>query len=77
MALMIILIIKFLFFSEEIIKASDGNFTYLFFGKLIRVVYVILVITIKELEISLGNSNLLPNKSPIRFKPLAQKKKTS
>lgn len=35
-----------------------------------------LTITIKDLKMNLGNSNLLVGKSSIRFKPSAQKRET-
>ena len=43
---------------------------------MIRIVYAMLAVTIKDLEICLGNSNLLLGKSTIQFKLSAQKGET-
>ena len=52
-------------------------FSLPFCGEMIRVVCVILVVAIKDLEVQLSNSNLPIRKSAIRFEPLAQKRKIS
>ena len=44
---------------------------------MIRVIYAIFAIAIKDLEVHLGNSNLLLRKSAIWFELLAQKSETS
>ena len=41
---------------------------------MIRVIYAIHAVTIEDLKMRLGNSNLLLRKSAIRFKPLTQKR---
>ena len=43
---------------------------------MIKVVYAILVVTIKNLKVYYGNANLLLGKSTIWFEPLAQKRET-
>ena len=43
---------------------------------MIRVVYAIFVVVIKDLEMDLGNSNLPLGKSAIQFKLSAQKGET-
>lgn len=59
----------------------DKNLTYdIFFyfcREIIKVVYTMLVVVIKNLEIYLSNSNLLTRKNAICFKFLVQKKETS
>lgn len=44
---------------------------------MIRFIYVILVITIKDLELQLDNSNLLTRKSAIWFESSAQKEESN
>ena len=44
---------------------------------MIRIVYTILTIAIKDLEMRYGNANLLLGKSIFQFELLAQKRKTS
>lgn len=60
---MIILAIKYFLFSEINSyslerKSHTSHFIYLFYKKIIRGIYTIFVITIKDLEICLGNFNL-------------------
>lgn len=59
----------------------DRNLTYPifhFFNRvIIRVVYTIFVIIIKDLKIHLINENLLLRKNAFWFEPLAQKRKIS
>lgn len=43
---------------------------------MIRVICAILAITIQDLEMQMGNSNLPLRKSVIRFEPLIQKEET-
>ncbi len=48
-----------------------------FYGEMIKIVYTILVIIIKILEIHFDTSNLSLEKNIIRFELLAQKEKTN
>ncbi len=78
---MIILAIKSFFFSGVDSyslrrKSHTSYFFHLFCGEMIRVVYAMLVIAIKDLVVRLCNSNLPLGKSAIRFEPLAHKGET-
>ena len=78
---MIILAIKFFFFSRANSyslgqKFHTFHFVLFFCGEMIRVICAILAVTIEDLEVRLGNSNLALGKSAIRFEPLAQKRDT-
>ena len=78
---MIVFAIKSFFFSGadsySLRRKPHTSYFFLFFcGEMIRVVYAMLAIAIKDLEMRLGNSNLLLGKSAIRFEPSAQKEET-
>lgn len=51
-------------------------FFFFFNGKMIKVVYAIIAITIKDLKMCFSNANLLLKKKVIYFEPLAQKEET-
>lgn len=70
---MIILAIKsYLFFDIDNYsfkqKSHMSHFFIFFCGEIIRVVYAMLILAIKDLKVRLGNSNLLFRKSAIWFK---------
>lgn len=78
---MIVLAIKsFLFSRTDSYSLRRKSYIFYFFlsfyKDLIKVVYAILVITIKDLEVRLGNLNLPPGKSAISFESLALKGET-
>lgn len=58
-------------------KSYISYFLLFFYRKIIRVVYAIFAIAIKDLEIHVDNLNLLLRKSIIWFESLAQKRETS
>ena len=78
---MIVLAIKSCFFSGvdsyNLGRKSHIFYFFLFFcGEMIKVIYAILVVAIKDLEMYLSNSNLLIRKNAICFEPLVQKRET-
>ena len=73
---MIVFAIKFFFFSGTNSyslgrKPHTFYFFFFFHGEMIRVVFAMLVIAIKDLEVCLGNSNLPLGKNAIWFEPSA------
>ena len=78
---MINLVIKSFFFSGADSyslrqKPHMSHFFLPFCREMIRVVYAMLTVIIKDLELCLGNSNLPLSKSAIWFEPSAQKGET-
>ena len=78
---MIVLVIKFFFFSGVDSyslewKPHMSHFFLPFGGEIIRVVCAIFTVAIKDLEVCLGNSNLPLGKNAIRFESWAQKRET-
>ena len=78
---MIVLAIKSFFFSGADHyslrrKPLTSHFFLPFCRKMIRVVYAMLAVAIKDLKVRLGNSNLPLGESAIRFESLAQKGET-
>ncbi len=78
---MIVLTIKSFFFSGADSyslgrKSHTFHFFLSFHGEMIRVVCTMLAVSIDDLEVRLGNSNLPLGKSAIRFEPSAQKGET-
>ena len=53
-----------------------SHFFLLFCGEKIKVVYAILAVAVKDLEVPLSNSNLPTEKSASCFELLAQKRET-
>lgn len=53
---------------------TSANFFFLFYKKIIKIVYAIFAVAIKNLKVQFSNSNLLVGKNTIWFKFLAQKK---
>ena len=67
---MIVLVIKSFFFSgadSYSLRQKPHTFHFFFFfcGEMIRVIYVILAITIEDLEVQISNPNLPLGKSAI------------
>lgn len=58
-------------------KFHTCHFFLFFYGKMIKVVYTILVIVIKDLEMCLSNLSLQVGKSIICFEFLTEKEETS
>ena len=57
-------------------KLHTSRFFFLFCGEMIRVVCAMLVVAIKDLEVQIGNPNMLLGKSVIWFELLSQKLET-
>ena len=53
-------------------KIHTFHFFLLFYGKMLRVICAIFAIAIEDLKVQFGDSNLLLDKSVIRFKPFPQ-----
>lgn len=75
--LIIIFVKKSCFFSKTNSHNLRQKFyiCHFFSEKIIKIIYAIFAITIKDLKIYLNNSNLLKRKNIICFKFLAQKKR--
>ncbi len=77
---MIVLAIKTCFFNRVDSynfgrKPHTSHFFSPFCGERIRVIYAMLAVAIKDLELRINNKNLPLGKSVIRFEPYAQKSK--
>ena len=70
---MIVFAIKSFFSKVNIYNFEWKSYTSYFFGKITRIIYTILAITINNLEMHLGNLNLLSGKSTIWFELSIQK----
>ena len=78
---MIVLAIKSFFFSGADSyslwqKPHMSHFFFLFCGEMIKVICAMLAVAIEDLEVQIGNSNLLLGRNAIAFEPLPQKLET-